>query len=431
MSNISSRFSSSQTAPQRSPGQPQQSQPLKSPPAPNGNASAGAQKTPEEVESVEPYIPSKPKESSGSFFSSLTRKLSSASQGSGIPKVQGTGGVCPRRVLNVDPNRERCLVPELDQSKLRRVSFCVDVEIAGGPKYTEDAGDDDPQKKRKKKDVKLKERAEGEALKHPESITEEKDEHGEPVLEAQSKAIPVPGQENGEANNPSGSQEDVAGSPMVGSLEDGSQGMTRKKEKKKRSEVERKERKEKKLRRAQENGSIPIEMMANDDDDDSGDKSSNGACGGESEEDKGRESKEDEGEASEKDEGEAAEEDEEGDDDEDGAAEEDTEDEEEHATARRHKGKGVDPVERGMAVATAGGDAIDESGPGDDASVEGTGDDDLDKANKSNAGMSWSTPQWTMSYEVMLQQQSQVGRAEDCPIRSWKRRWNCARSSTT
>jgi hypothetical protein len=169
----------------------------------------------------------------------------------------------------VDPNRERCLVPELDQSKLRRVSFCVDVEIAGGPKYTEDAAEDDPQKKRKKKDVKLKERAEGEALKHPESITEEKDEHGEPVLEAQSKAIPVPGQENGEGNNPSGSQEDVAGSPMVGSLEDGPQGMTRKKEKKKRSEVERKERKEKKLRRAQENGSIPIEMTANDDDDDS------------------------------------------------------------------------------------------------------------------------------------------------------------------
>ena len=169
----------------------------------------------------------------------------------------------------MDPNRERCLVPELDQAKLRRVSFCVDVEIAGGPKYTEDAADDDPQKKRKKKDAKLKERAEGEALKHPESITEEKDEHGEPILEAQSKAIPVPGQENGEANNPSASQEDVAGSPMVGSLEDGPQGMTRKKEKKKRSEVERKERKEKKLRRAQENGSIPIEMTANDDDDDS------------------------------------------------------------------------------------------------------------------------------------------------------------------
>jgi hypothetical protein len=177
--------------------------------------------------------------------------------------------VCPRRVLNVDPNRERCLVPELDQSKLRRVSFCVDVEIAGGPKYTEDPVEDDLQKTRKKKDVKLKERAEGEALKHPESITEEKDERGEPVLESQSRSIPVPGQGNAEDNSNPAAPDDLAGSPLVGSLEDGPQGMTRKKEKKKRSEVERKERKEKKLRRAQENGSIPIEMTANDDDDDS------------------------------------------------------------------------------------------------------------------------------------------------------------------
>lgn len=269
INNISSRFSS-QSTPQRPAPAPQQTPP-KSPPAPNGNATAGAQKAPEEAESVEPYIPSKPKDS-GSFFSSLTRKLSSASQSSGIPKVQGNGGVCPRKVLNVDPNRERCLVPELDQSKLRRVSFCVDVEIAGGPKYTDDAGEDDAQKKRKKKDVKLKERAEGEALKHPDAITEEKDEQGEPTLEAKSKAVPVPGHENKENGEPAGApaqQEDAAGSPTVGSLDDGAQGMTRKKEKKKRSEIERKERKEKKLRRAQENGSIPVEMTAQDDDDDS------------------------------------------------------------------------------------------------------------------------------------------------------------------
>jgi len=275
MSNISSRFSSSQTTPQRPTAAPQQAPP-KSPPATNGSSTAGAQNAPEEAESVEPYVPSKPKDSSGSFFSSLTRKLSSASQNSGVPRVQGNGGVCPRRVLNVDPNRERCLVPELDQSKLRRVSFCVDVEIASGPRYTEDPENDESQLKRKKKDVKLKERAEGEALKHPESITEEKDEQGEPVLEAKSKAIPVPvpGQEKGNGNDATVSQEDLAGSPMVGSLEDGPQGMTRKKEKKKRSEMERKERKEKKLRRAQENGSIPVEITAIDDDDDDSEKGS-------------------------------------------------------------------------------------------------------------------------------------------------------------
>ena len=145
------------------------------PPTPGtGTATPGS----EAAEEVEPYIPSRPKESSSSFFSSIARRLSAASQSDGIPKVQGTGGVCARRVLNVDPNRERCLVPEMDSNRLRRVSFCVDVEIAGGPKYRDEDDDDDEARKRKKKEFKMRERAEGEALKHPETLTEEKDEQG-------------------------------------------------------------------------------------------------------------------------------------------------------------------------------------------------------------------------------------------------------------
>ena len=70
-------------------------------------------------------------------------------------------------MLNVDPNRERCVVPEMDSNKLRRVSFCVDVEIAGGPRYRDD--DDDEDRTRRKKEFKMKERAEGEALKNPEA----------------------------------------------------------------------------------------------------------------------------------------------------------------------------------------------------------------------------------------------------------------------
>lgn len=66
-------------------------------------------------------------------------------------------------MLNIDPNRERCTVPELDANKLRKVSFCVDVEIAGGPRYQED--DDDEDRQRKKKENKMKEKAEGAALK--------------------------------------------------------------------------------------------------------------------------------------------------------------------------------------------------------------------------------------------------------------------------
>ena len=78
--------------------------------------------------------------------------------------------------MNVDPNRERCLVPELDQNKLRKVAFCVDVEIAGGPKYKDDVETDD--KKVKRKDKKLKERGEGEALRNPDAVAEEKDKDG-------------------------------------------------------------------------------------------------------------------------------------------------------------------------------------------------------------------------------------------------------------
>jgi hypothetical protein len=165
-------------------------------------------------------------------------------------RVYPNGGMCPRKVMNVDRNRNRCLLPELDQSKLRKVAFCVDVEIAGGPKYKDDADSDERNKKRKEK--KLKERGEGEALKHPEAVAEEKDKEG----------IVVVAQENvGNESDPN---------PEGTVLDDGDddekkENSSKKKEKKKRSEAERKERKEKKRRKAEENGSIPIEFTREDD----------------------------------------------------------------------------------------------------------------------------------------------------------------------
>ncbi len=65
--------------------------------------------------------------------------------------------------MNVDASRERCRVQGLEQAKLRRVAFCVDVEIAGAPKYTDDAEGT----KKRKKEKKLKEKGEGDALKQP------------------------------------------------------------------------------------------------------------------------------------------------------------------------------------------------------------------------------------------------------------------------
>ena len=83
----------------------------------------------------------------------------------------------------------------MDPNRLRKVSFCVDVEIAGGPRYRDD-DEDEHERRRKRKEFKMKERAEGEALKNPEALKEEKDEEGEPKLESRSKALPIPGKES-------------------------------------------------------------------------------------------------------------------------------------------------------------------------------------------------------------------------------------------
>ncbi|WPH02399.1 map-likeous protein 1 [Acrodontium crateriforme] len=265
LNNISSKFSSSPGTPDRQSPAPA---PLKKQPSNSSLASDISGTTPtsniapvsEEAETIQPYVPSKPRDST-SFFSSLTRRLSSASQGGAPGKISGSGGVCARRVLNVDPNRERCLLPEMEPSKLRKVSFCVDVEIAGGPRYKDD--EDDTERKRQKKDFKIKERAEGEALKHPEAAKEEKEADGESQPEANGKGIPIPGHVKENMDPQAGSLGSTP--PTVGSLDD--ERNAKKREKKKRSEAERKERQEKRKRRAEENGSIPVELSIDDEDD--------------------------------------------------------------------------------------------------------------------------------------------------------------------
>ena len=76
--------------------------------------------------------------------------------------VGSGGGLCERRVMNVDKSRERIRIEGLEQSKLRRVAFCVDVEIAGMPKYADQEDEDRSRKRRrsKGKDQKLKEKGE-------------------------------------------------------------------------------------------------------------------------------------------------------------------------------------------------------------------------------------------------------------------------------
>lgn len=154
-----------------------------------------------------------------------------------------SGGMCPRRVMNVDPNRERCLVPELDLAKLRRVSFSVDVEIAGGPKYKDD--DNGTTKQNKAKDKKIKERAEGEALKHPEAVTDTK-EKADDLDTSTDDAIA--------ASGPSSPPLDGTPESEIKEDDDGQPG------KPQRTDEEKRERKERKRRKAEESGQLPVEL---------------------------------------------------------------------------------------------------------------------------------------------------------------------------
>ncbi|KAI9710753.1 MAG: hypothetical protein M1820_002586 [Bogoriella megaspora] len=256
ISSLSSKFSSQGQAPAQAGTQNGASQ---SPPSnsakatPNGDTKGSAASPPnnsatstaavngkEEHDDFQPYVPQAPKTGGSSFFSSALKRLSSGSQLNTAAKQAAiNGGVCPRKVMNVDNERPRNHVPGLEDAKLRRVAFCVDVEIAGGPRYHDDE-DIGGEKKKKDKGLKLKEKGEGAALKNPQAVTEEKENEG--VVQASGEAVGTDGE------NPEG--------PVV----DEGQEPDKKKEKKKKSEEERKERKERRRRKAEESGSVPVEI---------------------------------------------------------------------------------------------------------------------------------------------------------------------------
>ncbi|KAK5683427.1 Microtubules assembly and stabilization protein [Elasticomyces elasticus] len=274
MNSLSSKFSSSNSTQQlqTTPEQQQRPGPQPSQQQPPASAAQSLSTVPstlvthheeaeEEAESYPPPTANTGKKES-SFFSSLTRRLSSASTNT-VPKSQmAMGGVCERRVLNVDPNRQRCLVPEMDPSRLRRVSFCVDVEIAGRPQYYSE--EDERDEGMKNKNMKMKERAEGAALKRPQAVEEEKDRGGDVDAKAGSRALDIPAR-RGEGEVGGGGSLGMEG----GSLDDrDGESASRKKEKKMRSEAERKERKEKRRRKAEESGAVPVELSVAEEDED-------------------------------------------------------------------------------------------------------------------------------------------------------------------
>jgi hypothetical protein len=250
LSSISSKFSSSPGAHNAPPNNTAPTTPPSSdPPVPIGPSAPKNAILPHatKVTGDAPYTPAPPKSGQPSFLQSALRRLSSSGGQLAAPAKGINHGICARKVLNVDHNRERCRISDLDQSKLRRVAFCVDVEIASGPRYIEDEIEDE--KRKEKREKKRMEKGEGLALKQPEAIWEEKETDG--VVKATGEKLPSPGKEVLEST--SEVSEDVPGE----------KDNTKKKEKKKRSEEERKARKEKKRKLAEANGTVPVELVRN------------------------------------------------------------------------------------------------------------------------------------------------------------------------
>ena len=137
-----------------------------------------------------------PKHSGGSsFFTNALKRLSPGGQMTHTTANENSGAVCQRRVLNRNPNRERVLIPELKGSSLRRVAFMVDVQV--GPRFTEDVEANAVGKTSKIK--KLKEKAEGEVLKHPQNLDGEFESSKETSSSVRDKLPSIAKQTHGKA----------------------------------------------------------------------------------------------------------------------------------------------------------------------------------------------------------------------------------------
>ncbi|KAJ5097192.1 hypothetical protein N7456_007913 [Penicillium angulare] len=321
ISSLSSKFSSGSTPPSQSslkgsPASPKATGPLDL--NPFGAAYSPKDKEEEKKDDSNPFTSSSPK--GPSFIHNALRKFSSNS--GGLPKLPPNAANCPRRVMNLDQDRERCKIADLNQAKLHRVAFCVDVEIAG--LSHRDSDEDAPptnqmrqhlpesnRQKSKKADAKIeakpeakteantetktdvkveakeKGKEEAEALKNPQAAVAEKE-----APAPEPTPVPAPAPASTPASTPAATPApalvppataQASSPPSVQQSEPSTEGATpkspegelngekkdptRKQEKKKRSEEERKERKERKRRQAVANGSIPLQLDAENDED--------------------------------------------------------------------------------------------------------------------------------------------------------------------
>lgn len=236
-----------------------------------------------------PYTPAPVKASQAGLLQVLRRLSSSGgNMGSG---AKGNHGLVERRVLNVDRARDRCQLSELNHAKLRRVAFCVDVEIAPMPRYKEEGIADKSAKPKPAETPKAKpaekpvEKSEGDAPKATKEAdaTQQKPDFSKATASlaaavpatstptpaatpAQPKPIPESTTSKPAPSATNGSP------PKTGTSPPSTGDVNKKKEKKKRSEEERKARKERKRRQAEANGTIPMEIYLDSDSDDNSTK---------------------------------------------------------------------------------------------------------------------------------------------------------------
>lgn len=192
------------------------------------------------------------KSSHPSFLQSALRRLSSSGVGS-LGKVAGGGGVVERKTMNIDPYRPRCSIPDLEPAKLRRVAFCVDVEIAGPAKYIEEV-DEETRHSGGQKSRAQQEQA------HTKTMTDENVERAD-GQELHTTAIKAKeAAKDGVVTVSSEELEREKGPPSTNPAGSEIKEPTRKREKKKRSEEERKARKERKRNEALANGEVIAEL---------------------------------------------------------------------------------------------------------------------------------------------------------------------------
>lgn len=204
-----------------------------------------------------PYIPAPPRSGQPGFLG-VFRRLSSSNTAIG-PGSRASHGLVERRILNVDQHRERCRLNDLHQAKLRRVAFCVDIEIAPMPKYLDE---DSPSKSSTEKSDRLRmaERSEGLALKEPNAIDAQ--EAKVAALKAVGENLPKESENEG-ALAINGKKEEST--PKSVDEPKPEKEVSRKREKRKKSETERKAKKEQKRKEAMEKGAIPMEIHLDSD----------------------------------------------------------------------------------------------------------------------------------------------------------------------